>query len=176
MNIFKAIIAASIALASPATAETWDLGQSAGWSIKMSQSTNGGLLCGMMSLSRRSGHIFNISVYENGVYHLMITNNDSAVANRDPFWSDVELQITSPTMYEEWVLTDAEIESSDNVATVYINIGAHPKQRDFLQDFMQGAYIDLMAAKGSHATWSLNGSAQAVRLLDTCRQRIMANV
>jgi hypothetical protein len=176
MNIFKVVIVASIALSSPAVAvavaaETWKLGQSGNWHIKMSQNTSGNLLCGMMSMSR-SGHVFNISVYEDGEYHLMITNTKSEVDNRDPFWIDVELQITSPTMYEEWTLFDAEIATSDNVSTVYTVMGYHPYPLNFLQDFMQGAYLDLMGSKGSHATWSLHGSAHAVTLLDKCRQRI----
>lgn len=171
MTIFKTIIAALIVLASPVSSETWDLGQSGNWHIKMAQSTNGGLLCGMMSHSR-SGHVFNISVYEDGEYHLMVTNNESAVANRDPFWADVDFEITSPSMYEEWTMLDAEIRSSNNVSTVYTVIGMDPNQRDFIQDFMRGDYIALMATNGSHATWPLYGSAHAVTLLDTCRQRI----
>jgi hypothetical protein len=175
MNIFKAIIAASIVLASPAAAETWELGQSGNWHIKMSQNTNGGLLCGMMSFSR-SRHVLNISVYEDGKYHLMVTNTESGVANRDPFWADVDFEITSPSMYEEWTILDAEIESRNHVTTVYHVIGMDPHQRDFIQDFMRGDYIALMKSgksKEAHATWSLNGSAHAVTLLDTCRQRIM---
>jgi hypothetical protein len=175
MNIFKVVIVASIALASPAVAvaaETWKLGQSGNWHIKMSQNTSGDLLCGMMSRSF-SGHVFNISVYQDGVYHLMITNNGESVPDRDPVFMDVNLEITSPTMYEEWTMFDAEFSAANNVGSVYTTIGKDPHQREFIQDFMRGDDIDLMGSNSSFATWSLYGSAHAVTLLDTCRQRIM---
>jgi hypothetical protein len=172
MNIFKAIIAASIVLASPVSSETWDLGQSGNWHIKMSDNSSGDLLCGMMSRSF-SGHVFNISVYQDGVYHLMITNNGGSIPDRDPVFMDVNLEITSPTMYEEWTLNDAEFSASNNVGSVYTTIGKDPHQREFIQDFMRGDDIDLMGSNSSFATWSLYGSAHAVTLFDTCRQRIM---
>jgi hypothetical protein len=175
MNIFKVIIAASIALASPAAAETWELGQSGDWTVKMSESINGDLLCGMMSLAP-SGHVFNISVDAVGVYHLMISNNGAEVPNRAPVFISIDLEISSPTMYEEWVLNDAELGATDNIGSVYFVIGADPHQRDFIQDFMQGDDIDLMGSNSPYATWSLNGSAHAVTLLDTCRQRIMGDL
>jgi hypothetical protein len=175
MNISKAIAALSIALASPAAAKTYDVGESGNWDIKLTFGNEESMICSMISAAK-SGHVFNLSVNNRGSYFLVVKNYQAETTSSDPYFMDYYLEFSSPTMDKTWALEDAEASTEDNVGTMYFVIGVDPYQRDFVQDFIEGDDMAMVDGEEVFATWPLRGSAQAVELFEECRQQIMGEV
>jgi hypothetical protein len=174
MNISKAIVALSIALASPVAAESWDLGTVGNWHLRMSENSEG-LECGMDNMPEGRAD-FSISVNSEGVYFLLVTNSDPAIVDAESIYDDVDFKITSSSMNKTWTLRDALLFSQDQVVHIFVVIGEDPYQRDFMSDIVKGDMLRLPGNKEDIATWTLGESATAVEMLETCRMRIMGEL
>ena len=172
MNISKAIVALTIALTSPAAAQTYDVGESSNWQIKLTFGNEDSMICSMISAAK-SGHVFNLYVGKRGSYSLVVKNYQTETTSSDPYFMDYYLEFSSPTMNNNWALEDVEVSTEDNVRTMYFVIGVDPYQRDFVQDFIEGDDMAMVDGEEVFATWPLRGSAQAVELFNECRQKIM---
>lgn len=166
------VLAAAIALASPAAAEgQWELGTSGNWSVDLAESDAGGMTCILSSLNRRKDGL-SLLVDSYGDYFLFLaTQTDSA----DPYRTmvaDIKFHIYSGDEVEKWELYDADWAMEDGVISAFFTFGQDPYQRGFVADFMEGGTITLLNDEGAYASWSLDGSVGGVKLLDDCRQMI----
>jgi hypothetical protein len=171
MNISKAIVALSIALASPVAAESWDLGTASEWHLRLSE-TSEGHDCSMDNMPEGRADL-TITVDHEGKYYFMITNDDPAIVDAESVREDIEFNLRSPSVNKTWTFYDSLLFSKDQVVYMFVMIGEDPYQRDFLADLATGGTLTLPGNKTVIASWSLDGSADALEILETCRQRIM---
>tara|TARA_R110000824_G_scaffold68536_1_gene177184 strand:- start:1853 stop:2383 length:531 start_codon:yes stop_codon:yes gene_type:complete len=167
------VLAAAIALASPAAAEgQWELGTSGNWAVDLAETAGGSMTCVLSSLNRRRDGL-SLLVDTDGDYFLFLATQTNSSDPYRTMVADIKFHIYSGDEVEKWQLYDANWELEDGVISAFFNFGADPAQRNFVADFMEGDTITLLNDEGAYASWSLEGSVGGVKLLDDCRQRIV---
>ena len=167
----KTILAAITALFTASAAyamDTHNLAQHGHWKVDVNVTEADTWFCDVHS--HQNGSTFALYVNENGEYEIGIILSDTDGLGQ------AEIDLVIRIGKTKWTLYGTDVTQMGENVMLNFTIGADPKQRKFIRNFMQSTSMSIHFSDGSTAAlWSLRGSSDAARALDSCRQKIMVS-
>jgi hypothetical protein len=174
VNIFKAIVAALIVLAAPASAQDkkWYLGKIADWQLAITRSEGNPTFCEIFN--HNDDGILTIGEDTDGLKFLYFWKSSPGIKSVDPIYPHIYFKIMSKKGTEIHIFEDVLLERGNDEETFFTLIGED--QRFFMKDLERGDVIHLMNGKDTYVSWSLDKSKKVIDHYEKCLFTIRSEV
>lgn len=178
MKNFLSITAALLLSTAASAQERWEIDTHGGWLVELVEVTSGYYCSTRAEYETHEGFAsFTVTVNSRGIYSLYVSSDIwEPATGRTTVHVLIDFIDYSEKTYTTWTLEDANLHYvGEGIWMTSFILGPDPQQRDIIADFMRHDEVHVVDFDGeSIFGFSLTGSTAAIRTLDECRARIMA--